>query len=242
MLGEILGSSAGEAVTDPCRFLLPRGASCGVLLAVGVDVPGPSIGLWLADVVPGDLPNAGDGIGAMEGVFPDAGSPVMGWDCAGAPSGEKCCSSGRFVTDSGSWNIVSTGSVGARAPSLPLGDAVGLRVLADVAEDDGDDDGSFMREAGVAGEGMAARGSAAGVGADDCPFPFDVCLPLVALGGGSGGGGISDRFSGETELFSSISSRLIPVTLGLFVRLLEDVSTASLSTWFTIDALAVFRR
>lgn len=83
MLGEIRGSSAGDAVTEPCRFLLPRGASCGVLFAVGVEDPGLSIGLWLADMVP-DLPKAGDGIDCMYGVL--LGS-AAGWDIAGAPKG-----------------------------------------------------------------------------------------------------------------------------------------------------------
>ena len=110
MLGEILGRSAGDAVSDPCRFLLPRGASCGVLLALGVDAPGPSIGLWLADAVPGDLPKAGDGIGCMDGVLLLLVSTTV--DCAGAPRGEKCCSLGMLVIDSGSWNIVSIDSDG----------------------------------------------------------------------------------------------------------------------------------
>ena len=108
---------------------------------------------------------------------------------------------------------------------------MGLTVTEDEAVDDGEDDGSFMREAGVAGEGMAARGRDTGFEATGgfC-FPFSACLPLAVLGGGSGGGGISDSVSGETELFSSVSSRL--VTLGLFVRLCadDDDSTASFST------------
>lgn len=132
---------------------------------------------------------------------------------------------------------MSTGS-DATCPEWPFGDGA---TLGPLEPDDGDDDGSFMSEAGVAGEGMAARGSGAGAGFEtESRFPLAACFPLLALGGGSGGGGISDNASGETELLSSISSRLRLVTLGLHVRL--DDSTASLSTWLAIVVLAVFRR
>ena len=87
MLGEIRGRSAGDAVTEPCRFLLPRGASCGVLLAVGVEDPGLSIGLWLADIEP-DFPKAGDGIDCINGVFAELDS-AAGCDNAGAPREEN---------------------------------------------------------------------------------------------------------------------------------------------------------
>jgi hypothetical protein len=89
--------------------------------------------------------------------------------------------------------------------------------------------GSFIREAGVAGEGIAARGKEA------AGFAF----LLLAFGGGKGGGGMSERASGETELFSSVSSRRLARTLGLEVR---RFSTASLSTWLTMEELVVFRR
>ena len=129
------------------------------------------------------------------------------------------------MTDSGSWNIVSTGS-DEGCPEWPFGDGATLGALE---PDDGDDDGSFMSEAGVAGEGIAARAKGAGAGFEtEVCFPLAACFPLLALGGGSGGGGMSDNASGETELLSSTSSRLKPVTLGLHVRL--DDSTASLST------------
>jgi hypothetical protein len=53
MFGDILGSSAGETCTELIldRFLLPRGASCGVLLsAVELDLAS-SWGLWVAEDV-----------------------------------------------------------------------------------------------------------------------------------------------------------------------------------------------
>lgn len=64
-------------------------------------------------------------------------------------------------------------------------------------------EGSFISDAGVAGEGFPVRWAGAGPS-------FGVALfcgcrageGFADLGGGSGGGGISDNVSGETEPFS----------------------------------------
>jgi hypothetical protein len=80
MLGDILGSSAGDTWTDPVdRFLLLRAESCGVFRAAGPDDPGRSCGLWVADEIPDDLTmdEGGPGFGAI--LCGGAGSRWRSW-------------------------------------------------------------------------------------------------------------------------------------------------------------------
>lgn len=67
MLGDILGSRAGDTCDELilALFLLLRGASCGVFLALGVvaDDPGASWGLWLAEAKAPGFAKTGDGRG-----------------------------------------------------------------------------------------------------------------------------------------------------------------------------------
>lgn len=63
ILGEILGSKAGDTWTEPERFLLDRGASWGVFRDVGPVDPGASRGLGLAEAAPEGLGNTGESKG-----------------------------------------------------------------------------------------------------------------------------------------------------------------------------------
>ena len=136
------------------RFLLLLGANCGVFLRFGVvdEEPGRSCGLALAEAGPVGLANTGDG-SAWNGVF-------------GAPSraGERNCGDSVLIgagcdfekllelTDSGS-SKVSMCSI-----SCDSGEPVVVPLFAF-------GDVSFMREAGVAGEGFPGRETCGAAGA-----------------------------------------------------------------------------
>lgn len=141
MLGEILGRKAGDTWIEATlpRFLLPLGVSCGVFFALNDPDPGASCGLWLADVVAAGLAKMGEGDGCTEEPLAELGS---GDGCSGvAATTERFCSLGKFA-DSGSSKF-SIWSDAICSWLLTL--AAELRLLGEL---------NFIKEAGVAGDGM----------------------------------------------------------------------------------------
>jgi hypothetical protein len=141
IFGEILGRSAGETCTEPtlARFLLPLAARFGVFRTwlVGPD-PGASCGLWLAEAAKLGLAKMGDGSGWKTDVLAGLGSDrgragIAVFIGATCPFGK--------LADSGSSKL-SICSAGMASCVVAAADR-----LLFLGED------SFMREAGVAGEG-----------------------------------------------------------------------------------------
>lgn len=83
MLGDILGSSAGDTCTEPVDCFRPvRGVMVAGFRAVGPVEPGRICGLWLVEAVPGRLSD-GDGSGFEEANFAELAS-IRGVDALDA--------------------------------------------------------------------------------------------------------------------------------------------------------------
>jgi hypothetical protein len=189
--GEILGRNIGEIELTPGLFLpVPLAASNGVLRGFVPPDPGVNCGLWLADAAAVGFANTGEGSGWKVDARPEARSvdgvavpfPVTSGDSFGF---------GKFpFTDAGN-SKPSMGSNGAGSEGFK---AVELGAL---------DTGNFISVAGVAGDGFpGGPGTVPGTW-----VPLLCCGRkngdlLAVRGWGSGGGGISERSSGDTDASS----------------------------------------
>ena len=164
------------------RFLPPLGASWGVFLAAELE-PEVNCGLWFAEAFVDGFVKTGDGSGINPGVLAELLSCVDN-------TGVRVSREGRFClekfADSGSSNVsICSVSIGSWLPGL---EAV-LRLLGEL---------SFIKEAGVAGDGTPGRDT--GAEAEElalCGATKGECFADRGLG--IGGGGISTS-GGATSL------------------------------------------
>lgn len=154
MLGDILGNKAGDTWEELilALFMALRGASCGVFRRFGVvvvDELAASWGLWLADAVVLARANPGDGNGWNAGVLDDADSVFGDRSCGDFVCVIKGVTSDFCavpeLTGSGSSNFSMTSAAMGSGPAATSG----LSALLG--------EGSFIRDAGVAGEGFPVR-------------------------------------------------------------------------------------
>lgn len=142
MLGDILGRNAGDTCTEltlPLLPLLPLAKNCGVLLAEGPDEPGARLGLALADAAAVGFAKMGEGSGWNDDALAEPGSDGD-WVGVAVSILGGCGLEGK-LTDSGS----SKDSMWSEAPrSCGFDDADPCAL----------DEGSFISEAGVAGDGF----------------------------------------------------------------------------------------